>query len=121
DLHEAHPFVAQSLYDALCEAKDRALAQMRERGALRYMLPWLPADMDEIDDVFGGDPWPYRIEARRSRRWCNTWSSNTSFPSTFRSRICLSLDTEIDTGIDCAISSADRLADTADGMINRNL
>ena len=65
DVHEAHPFVAQSLYDALCEAKDRALAQMRERGALRYMLPWLPADMDEIDDVFGGDPWPYGIEANR--------------------------------------------------------
>jgi 4,5-dihydroxyphthalate decarboxylase len=65
DLHEAHPFVAQSLYDALCEAKDRALTQMRERGALRYMLPWLPADMDEIDEVFGGDPWPYGIEANR--------------------------------------------------------
>src|SRR5712691_6366498 len=41
DVHEAHPFVAQSLYDALCESKDRALAQMREGGALRYMLPWL--------------------------------------------------------------------------------
>jgi len=65
ELHEAHPFVAQSLYDALCEAKDRALAQMKERGALRYMLPWLPADMDEIDDVFGGDPWPYGVEANR--------------------------------------------------------
>jgi 4,5-dihydroxyphthalate decarboxylase len=65
DLYEAHPFVAQSLYDALCQAKDRALAQMKERGALRYMLPWLPADMDEIDDVFGGDPWPYGIEANR--------------------------------------------------------
>jgi 4,5-dihydroxyphthalate decarboxylase len=65
DVHEAHPFVAQSLYDALCESKDRALAQMKERGALRYMLPWLPADMDEIDDVFGGDPWPYGIEANR--------------------------------------------------------
>ena len=65
DVHEAHPFVAQSLYDALCEAKDRALAQMKERGALRYMLPWLPADMDEIDEVFGGDPWPYGIEANR--------------------------------------------------------
>jgi 4,5-dihydroxyphthalate decarboxylase len=65
DIHEAHPFVAQSLYDALCESKDRALAQMKERGALRYMLPWLPADMDEIDDVFGGDPWPYGIEANR--------------------------------------------------------
>jgi 4,5-dihydroxyphthalate decarboxylase len=65
DVHEAHPFVAQSLYDALCESKDRALEQMKERGALRYMLPWLPADMDEIDDVFGGDPWPYGIEANR--------------------------------------------------------
>jgi 4,5-dihydroxyphthalate decarboxylase len=65
DVHEAHPFVAQSLYDALCESKDRALVQMKERGALRYMLPWLPADMDEIDDVFGGDPWPYGIEANR--------------------------------------------------------
>jgi 4,5-dihydroxyphthalate decarboxylase len=65
DLYEAHPFVAQSLYDALCESKDRALAQMKERGALRYMLPWLPADMDEIDEVFGGDPWPYGVEANR--------------------------------------------------------
>ena len=65
DVHEAHPFVAASLYRALCESKDRALALMRERGALRYMLPWLPADMDEIDEVFGGDPWPYGIEANR--------------------------------------------------------
>jgi 4,5-dihydroxyphthalate decarboxylase len=65
DLYEAHPFVAQSLYDALCEARDRALALMKERGALRYMLPWLPADIDEIDEIFDGDPWPYGIEANR--------------------------------------------------------
>src|SRR4249920_850425 len=65
DVHESHPFVAQSLYDALCDSRDRALALMKERGALRYMLPWLPADMDEIDDVFGGDPWPYGVEANR--------------------------------------------------------
>ena len=65
DVHEAHPFVAASLYRALCESKDRALALMQERGALRYMLPWLPDDMDEIDEVFGGDPWPYGIEANR--------------------------------------------------------
>jgi len=29
------------------------------------MLPWLPADLDEIEDVFGGDPWPYGIEPNR--------------------------------------------------------
>src|SRR5258708_38558017 len=65
DVYEKHPFVAQSLYDALCESRKRALELMRELGALRYMLPWLTADIDEIDDVFGGDPWPYGVEANR--------------------------------------------------------
>ena len=65
DVYAAHPFVAQSLYAALCAAKDRALEKMRYLGALRYMLPWLTADIDEIDEVFGGDPWPYGIEPNR--------------------------------------------------------
>jgi len=29
------------------------------------MLPWLGDDLDEIQDVFGGDPWPYGLEAQR--------------------------------------------------------
>jgi 4,5-dihydroxyphthalate decarboxylase len=65
DLYERQPFVATSLYDAFAAAKDWAWQKMRFPGTLRYMLPWLPADMDEIDDVFGGDPWPYGIEANR--------------------------------------------------------
>jgi 4,5-dihydroxyphthalate decarboxylase len=32
---------------------------------LRFMLPWLTADLDEIDDIFGGDPWPYGLEPNR--------------------------------------------------------
>ena len=36
---------------------------MRYTGALRYMLPWMTADLDEIDEVFGGDPWPYGVAA----------------------------------------------------------
>ncbi len=65
DVHEANPWVASSLYAALCESKDRALASMRYSGALRYMLPWLKADLEEIDEVFDGDPWPYGVEANR--------------------------------------------------------
>ena len=65
DVHEAHPWLASSLYQAFCEAKDRALKSMGYGGALRYMLPWLKADMEEIDEVFGGDPWPYGIEPNR--------------------------------------------------------
>ena len=29
------------------------------------MLPWLPEAMKEIDHLFGGDPWPYRLEVNR--------------------------------------------------------
>jgi 4,5-dihydroxyphthalate decarboxylase len=65
EIYEKHPFVAPSLYQALCASKDLALEKMRYLGALRYMLPWLMSDLDEIDEVFGGDPWPYGIEPNR--------------------------------------------------------
>lgn len=65
DVYERNPWVAQNLYDALCASKDKALARMRYTGASRYMLPWLRVSMDEIDEIFGGDPWPYGIEENR--------------------------------------------------------
>jgi 4,5-dihydroxyphthalate decarboxylase len=66
DFHERHRFAATSLYNALCEAKAQAFAKMRYLGTLRYMLPWLPADLDEIKDVFGGDPWIYGVAPNRA-------------------------------------------------------
>jgi 4,5-dihydroxyphthalate decarboxylase len=65
DVHERHPHVAASLYKAFCAAKDRAREKMRFPGTLRYMLPWLPADVEEIDELFGGDCWPYGVEPNR--------------------------------------------------------
>ena len=65
DVYERHPFVAQSLCDAFVAAKDRAWEKMRYSGTLRYMLPWLPDDVEEIDELFGGDCWPYGIEPNR--------------------------------------------------------
>ena len=65
DVYEKNPFVATSLYDAFNEAKDWAWEKMRYSGTLRYMLPWLPDDVQEIDDLFGGDCWPYGVEPNR--------------------------------------------------------
>jgi len=65
DVYEQRPFVATSLYKAMTEAKDVALRKMRETGTLRYMLPGMTAELEEIDDVFSGDPWPYGIEPNR--------------------------------------------------------
>ena len=63
--YEKYPFATSSLYEALKLSRQRAWALTRETGALRYMLPWMTADLDEIDDVFGGDPWPDGIEPNR--------------------------------------------------------
>lgn len=65
DVYERNPFVATSLYRAFDKAKDIELRKMRYRGTLRAMLPWMHAEVDDIDAVFGGDPWPYGIEANR--------------------------------------------------------
>jgi 4,5-dihydroxyphthalate decarboxylase len=65
DVYERHPFIATSLYKAMTEAKDIALEKMRDVGALRYMLPGMTAELDVIDEVFGGDPWPYGVDANR--------------------------------------------------------
>ena len=62
DVYEKHPFIAQSLYRAFCDSKQAALVRMRNYSALRFMLPWMPAELDELDEVFGDDPWTYGLE-----------------------------------------------------------
>lgn len=66
DVYERHPFVATSLYKALAAAKSLAMAKMRSGVSLRYMLPWLGSEIEEIDDVFGGDAFPYGIAPNRT-------------------------------------------------------
>jgi 4,5-dihydroxyphthalate decarboxylase len=66
DVYEKDPFVATSLFNACCEAKAIAARKMRELGTLRYMLPWMASEIEELDKLFGGDDaWPYAIEPNR--------------------------------------------------------
>jgi len=65
DVYEKHPFAATSLYEALTKSRTLIRDRIAETGALRYMLPWMTADVDEIDEVFGGDCWPDGIEPNR--------------------------------------------------------
>lgn len=62
---EANPWITRSLFDAFSESKRIALERMRYVGALRYMLPWMTDDLDEIDALFGADPWVYGLEPNR--------------------------------------------------------
>ena len=65
-LFREKPWVVHSLYKAFVEAKRWGLEQARFSGTLRYTLPWLLADLEELDEVFGSDPWPYGLESNRT-------------------------------------------------------
>ncbi len=65
ELLQKHPWVATSLYKAFCRAKEIAFARMQHSPALRYSLPWLHADLEEMHELFGEDPWPYGLEPNR--------------------------------------------------------
>ncbi|EXJ71290.1 uncharacterized protein A1O5_05096 [Cladophialophora psammophila CBS 110553] len=65
DYYEQNKFAASALFNALDDSKELARKRMESTGALRYMLPWLPQELDEIHEVFGEDSWPYGIEENR--------------------------------------------------------
>ena len=65
-LHEEHSWLASSLFKAFTQAKAAADRDMRFSGAMKYALPWLHNDIDEIDALFGGDPFCYGLDENRT-------------------------------------------------------
>lgn len=63
---ERHPWVAESLFKAFSESKAWCMEQMRFTGTIRYTLPWLFQDIEEIDEIFDGDPWVDGLGRNRS-------------------------------------------------------
>jgi 4,5-dihydroxyphthalate decarboxylase len=64
-VYERYPFVATSLYDAFVRSKKIALEKLFNLRAVRYMTPFLMREIDDIWEVFNGDPWPYGVEPNR--------------------------------------------------------
>ena len=62
---EANPWIARSLYEAFNRAKAMAWQEAIYDGAQKYMLPFLYDDIEEIHQVFDGDPWPYGLTKNR--------------------------------------------------------
>ena len=65
DFYERNPWVAQSLCKAFAESKKICQESMYEFSALKYMLPWSTAEMEEEREIFVEDLWPYGLEANR--------------------------------------------------------
>jgi 4,5-dihydroxyphthalate decarboxylase len=66
DVLDRHPWIAETLFKAFEAAKRWCLEQMRFSGTSRYSLPWMHAAIEEVDELFGGDPYPYGVERNRA-------------------------------------------------------
>jgi 4,5-dihydroxyphthalate decarboxylase len=63
DVYARHPWVAQSLYKAWAAAQQETYRDLNETSALKVMLPWLIAHVEETRREMGDDFWPYGVEA----------------------------------------------------------
>lgn len=66
DVIEQAPWVAANLYTAFCEAKRLSVERLSEVLHPRLPLAWVPSLMDEMRDVFGGEPFPYGVDKNRT-------------------------------------------------------
>jgi 4,5-dihydroxyphthalate decarboxylase len=63
---DENPWVARNLYNAFLESKQRSVERLLDPAVSRYPLPWLAAYGRRMSDLFGGDPFPYGVDANRS-------------------------------------------------------
>ena len=62
DVYEQNRWVAQSLYKAFCQAQAHTYHDLAETAALKTMLPWLNAHVEDARAEMGDDFWPYGLE-----------------------------------------------------------
>ena len=66
EVYEQNRWVAQSLYKAFCAAQAETYKDLNETAALKAMLPWLNAHVEEARAEMGDDFWPYGMEKNRA-------------------------------------------------------
>ena len=62
-LVERCPWLPSSVFKAFLQAKALARPELHEVAALKYMLPWVTAEVEDTEAVMGTDFWPYGIES----------------------------------------------------------
>ena len=65
DIYRAYPWVAQSLYKAFVQAQRLVYEDLKETAALKSMLPWLTAHVEDVVKTMGGDWWSYGFGPNR--------------------------------------------------------
>jgi hypothetical protein len=66
ELYEQNRWIAQALFKAFVEAQRRAYEDLYVTAALKAMLPWLTAHVEETRAMMGDDYWAYGFERNRA-------------------------------------------------------
>jgi len=65
EFYKRHPWVAQSLYKALVDAKAHCMDAVFKNDAIHSALPWAGPHAEEVRTLMGQDFWPYGVDANR--------------------------------------------------------
>jgi 4,5-dihydroxyphthalate decarboxylase len=65
EVYEANRWIAQSLMKAFAQAQRRTYDDLYVTAALKAMLPWLTAHVEEARALMGEDYWPYGFAPNR--------------------------------------------------------
>jgi 4,5-dihydroxyphthalate decarboxylase len=59
------PMLGRTLYQAFEEAKRRSVARLTDITSSHAALPWLNCYSERMKELFGGEIWPYGLDANR--------------------------------------------------------
>ena len=65
EIYDSNRWIAMNLYQAFKEAQQLCYQGLRETAALKGMLPWFNAHVEETFAMMGEDFWPYGVEKNR--------------------------------------------------------
>ena len=66
EVFEENRWIAMSLYKAFVESQKIAYDELYETAALRTMLPWMIAEIEDVRREIGHEWWPYGLEPNRA-------------------------------------------------------
>jgi 4,5-dihydroxyphthalate decarboxylase len=65
EIYERNRWISQSLFKAFRLAQQEVYDDLNETAALKVMLPWLPAYIEETQREMGTDFWPYGLQSNQ--------------------------------------------------------
>ncbi len=66
DVYEANRWIAMNLFQAFRQAQALCYEGLKETAALKGMLPWFNAHVEDTIAMMGEDFWPYGVESNRA-------------------------------------------------------